>query len=448
MMRINGFVPLFVRLMVFAALPAGMVVGGGRVMAQDRAADEAWFRPEADPVLLKAALLDGDVSSRWIYHDLNAAREQARATGKPIVAVFRCVPCGSAAELDEALSAADGPMADLLDRFVAVRVVKMNGVNRHVFQFDRDVPYAVMFLNADGVVYGRYGTRSSKVRSNLPRYTQPSFRKSLERVLTLHGQYPGNRASLAGKRGSSAEPPAMPEDMPTMQPFPANPKEVRNCIHCHMVGEAGLRKLLIDSRPTRRDLWPFPLPENLGLRMNSDDNLLVRSVAADSPAARAGVEPGDLLVSLGQQPLVSEADVQWVLHHAPDEAKLAVVLRRGGESVQKTLDLQGDWRKSATSWRASLGPARPGLMLEPDPFKQKQGVGPADMGLTVRYPRGPAVKAGLRNGDLLIAIDGRSDLLMEADALKYIHIDRADAASADLTVLRKGEKLTLTLPLR
>lgn len=77
--------------------------------AQD--ASEDWFRPEADPRALKRLLEDTHVSDRWIYHDLDAARLRARKTGKPLLVVFRCVPCGSAPGLDGALCTAGGAEA-------------------------------------------------------------------------------------------------------------------------------------------------------------------------------------------------------------------------------------------------------------------------------------------------------------------------------------------------
>lgn len=138
--------------------------------AEPRDAEPVWFRAETKPSELKKSL-DDSVSDRWIYHDLDAARAQARKSGKPVLALFRCVPCGSAQDLDDKISRADSPLAGLLDQFVCVRVVKMNGVNRHVFEFDRDVPYVAMIVNADGAVYGRWGTRVSSSRKELPRHT-------------------------------------------------------------------------------------------------------------------------------------------------------------------------------------------------------------------------------------------------------------------------------------
>jgi hypothetical protein len=41
---------------------------------------------------LQRRLGDVDIGEHWIYDDWNAARERALAVGKPIFAVFRCVP--------------------------------------------------------------------------------------------------------------------------------------------------------------------------------------------------------------------------------------------------------------------------------------------------------------------------------------------------------------------
>lgn len=434
----------------------------GGAPAADRSED--WFQPETDPETLKRALGEESVSDRWIYHDLDAARAEARRSGKPILALFRCVPCGSAPTLDGALCTvggaeasqfeaeirrAGGNLDSLLDQFTVVRMVKMNGVNRNLFAFDRDVPYAVMFLNADGTVYGRYGTRISKDRKELVRHRLSSLQQSLNRTLEIHADYPRNKTALAEKR-PQPDGPAFAEKLPAFEPFPPehNPRLVSNCIHCHTVGEAELRQTILDGDLALRDLWPFPRAENLGVKIAVDHGLKVESVDAGSAAARAGLRAGDVLRELDGQPLVSEADVQWALHHAPDEASLPVEALRGGRTVRSTIKLTGDWRKSDGNWRASIRPARPDVKLVPDPQKRRKGIAANETGLIVHYPTGVATKAGLRNRDVLIAVDGRTDLLTEADFLKYIHIDRPDAKSVRLLVLRRGKRIPITLPVR
>ncbi|MBI3463681.1 MAG: hypothetical protein HY000_11580 [Planctomycetes bacterium] len=41
---------------------------------------------------LKKALKDTEVAPHWIYDDIPKAFAQAKATGKPLLVVFRCVP--------------------------------------------------------------------------------------------------------------------------------------------------------------------------------------------------------------------------------------------------------------------------------------------------------------------------------------------------------------------
>lgn len=238
------------------------VVDAEETSPPERRKSEDWFRPEAGPNSLKRALKDDVVTDRWIYNDLDAARLQAKKVGKPILVVFRCVPCGSAPGLDGAvctaggteasefeaqIRAAGGVIDSLLNQFVAVRMVKMNGVNRAVFRFDRDVPYVAMFLNADGVVYGRYGIRVSRDRKNLRRHKLTSFQQSLRRAIKLHQEYPKNKEQLKANRTAPVKI-VFAEDLPTFKPFPAkyNPV-VKNCIHCHTVGEAEIRLFLMAS---------------------------------------------------------------------------------------------------------------------------------------------------------------------------------------------------------
>ena len=43
--------------------------------------------------------------------------------------------------------------------FVLVRILNMRGVNLNVFDFDYDMTWAALFLNAQEKVLGRYGSR-------------------------------------------------------------------------------------------------------------------------------------------------------------------------------------------------------------------------------------------------------------------------------------------------
>lgn len=48
-----------------------------------------WLYAQSD---LQRNLKDTNVGKHWIYNDLKEGNAQAKATGKPLLVVFRCVP--------------------------------------------------------------------------------------------------------------------------------------------------------------------------------------------------------------------------------------------------------------------------------------------------------------------------------------------------------------------
>lgn len=68
------------------------------------------------------------------------------------------------------------------------------------------------------------------------------------------------------------------------------------------------------------------------------DGLLVRGVVDDSPAAKAGVERGDLLASAADRPLTSMDDLFEALDRAGETLPLTIV--RGTEEREITVDLR------------------------------------------------------------------------------------------------------------
>src|SRR5215813_6927911 len=98
----------------------------------------------------------------WIYNDVPKAFAEAKRTGKPIIAVLRCIPCVECVKLDDDLIDADARMKPLLAQFVRVRIVSTNGLDLSLFQFDTDQSFAVFLFAPDGTILGRFGTRSHR----------------------------------------------------------------------------------------------------------------------------------------------------------------------------------------------------------------------------------------------------------------------------------------------
>jgi serine protease Do len=305
---------------------------------------------------LGESLKDIPVASHWIYDDLPKAVAQAREMRKPLLVVLRCVPCPPGRALDEQVMQPDDDLAKVEQQFVCLRVIQTNGLDLNVFQYDYDMSWAAMFLNADMTVYGRYGSRSASGKESDGLLTKSGFRAAAERALALHKAYPGNKGVLAAKTGKPAEY-ATPTAIPGLTDKPEKTNVRQNCIHCHMVKEFAMRAKWEAGKLAGEDLWVYPMPQRIGLTLDVKDGLVVEAVREGSPAAEAGLVRGDHIVNLGGQPLVSTADVQWVLHQALGDTRLAAVIERGDRQHEKTIVLGGDWKS-----RTLPGGPRPGTV--------------------------------------------------------------------------------------
>lgn len=398
---------------------------------------------------LRERLGDVDLAEHWIYDDFARAKAEATRSGKPLLVLFRCVPCQCAEVLDEEVTSEGSELAELERRFVCVRLVQMKGVNLHYFPFDRDLSFCVLFMHSDGTIYGRYGTRATISRTEMTHISLPSFRKSLERALLLHEKHPADKEALAAKRVALSTH-RYAEEMPHLENI-QGPTSAQNCIHCHMAGEGEVKQKWREGKLSERDIWVYPLPENIGLTLDVNDGLLVKRVHDGSPAERAGIKAGDELIAMNRQPLLSQSDIQWALHHLPEGAPCDVRFRRGNEELVCSLSLSGDWRRTEISWRDSLTGIRPGIHVRQISTgeRKEKNIPPEGAALGVRYVQGTHARtAGIRQGDVILAVDGEKKLKDEGDFLKLLRIENADADSVRLFINRKGQTLELSLPLK
>jgi serine protease Do len=398
----------------------------------------------------------------WIYNDLDRGLAEARRTRKPLLVVFRCIPCEACSEFDEQVVRRDPEVRRLMDQFVAVRIVHANGMDLSLFQFDFDQSFAAFFMNADKTIYGRFATRSAS-KDESQDMTMEGFAQALEGALELHAAYPANRHALAGKQSPPSSVRA-PEEFPSLRGkygprlnYEGN--VVQSCIHCHQVAEAERLVYRTNRQPLPTKLLrPYPLPQTIGLTLDPRTRATVRSVAAGTPAAQAGFRPQDEIVLLQGQPILSIADIQWVLHHADDAAELTARVRRENSEQDLQLSLPPGWRNaSEISWRATTWDLRRmatgGLVLRALPPNERRGLSEGEMALRVEYvgqygEHAAAQRAGFRKDDIIVAFDGRNDLASESDLLAYVLQEKTDRGEVTVTVLRNGRRQNLTLPLR
>jgi hypothetical protein len=351
----------------------------------------------------------------WIYNDLNLAKKQAARENKPIFVTFRCVPCKSCAAFDATVAQGNEVIERLArDKFVSIRQVEMKGVDLTQFEFDYDLNWAAMFINADGTVYARYGTQSAEGPDAYNSIA--GLETTMRRVLELHANYPANKAELEAKRGKQ-KPYRTALEMPGLEN-----KEKRkgattrsNCIHCHNIHDAEFAEAQSTGKYTEDMLWRYPLPDNLGLIINAKDGRLVYRVLADSPAAKAGIEPGEEITHINGQAITSIADIQWALNPLPNGGtKVKVTASKTGE---RTLDLAQGWKKTDISWRGSIWSVEPKLNVwapELTPAERRErGLPAEETALLVKWintgePGGRAAhESGLREGDVIVALEGK-----------------------------------------
>lgn len=82
---------------------------------------------------------------------------------------------------------------------------------------------------------------------------------------------------------------------------------------------------------------PLPRAQVLALRLPADTAVRVREVASGSPAAAAGIHPGDLLVSVAGQPARAVDDIHRILATVPVGAEIPVVVLRGTRLEELTV---------------------------------------------------------------------------------------------------------------
>ena len=348
-----------------------------------------------------------------------------------------------------------------MDKFVCVRLVQAWGMDLSRFQFDRDQTWAAFFLNADGTIYGRYGTRTGREASH--DVSIPGLEKALEATLALHAAYPANRTALAGKMGPRS-PWKTAETIPRLRGrFAAVTTEKKRCLHCHFIPSAEVLTLR-DERKSVDDrlLWSYPPPDVLGFTLDPKEIAKVSRVADGSVAATAGLRPGDEITSLEGQPIVSIADVQWVLHRADDDARLDARVVRKGQEIHLVLATDTGWRRRVDmSWRSQswvIGDELLGLHLEllPTEAKSEHGIdanAPAwrIKRFTPKWYKGGnhiARKVGLEKGDVIVAIDGKSLPATKSDLLGYLVQKTQPKDVLALDVRRGRRELKVQLPVR
>jgi serine protease Do len=225
------------------------------------------------------------------------------------------------------------------------------------------------------------------------------------------------------------------------------------CIHCHQVYEFRRAERKAAGTWKREELWVYPLPENVGLELEVDRGDRVRSVRAGSPAEWAGLRAGDVLTGINGVRVAAQADVQYGLHRAPWQGKVAVTWERAGKAHAGQLELAAGWKKTNPTWRPSLLDVLPSLTVYGDDLTaaEKKALGLPAKQLAFRQDKevhAQARKAGVRAGDVIIGIDGRTPEMTMEQFLAHVRQNYLIGDRVTLEVIRDGKRQSLPMVLR
>jgi serine protease Do len=169
---------------------------------------------------------------------------------------------------------------------------------------------------------------------------------------------------------------------------------------------------------------------------------LVSSVDAGGTAAKAGLQPGDVILKLNGEEVSSSNDLPpRVADLKPgDTAKLEIW--RDGKAREISVGIGESHDKELASASAPTEHGRLGLAVRPlTPEEKEQGN--IKGGLLVEEAGGPAARAGIEPGDVILSVNGRS--VSTATELRSL-VDKNDKSIA-LLVQRDNQRIFVPIDL-
>ena len=153
------------------------------------------------------------------------------------------------------------------------------------------------------------------------------------------------------------------------------------------------------------------IAESLG--MKKAEGALVDEAEADTPAAKAGIQPGDVITAVNGTAIKdSRALARDISAMAPDSSAKLDILRKGeAKTITVTLAKMPDQlKKQAKADDTEDGSARgvPHLGVAVAPADEVAGAGDKGVVITAVDPDGPAAEHGLQSGDVILDVGGKS----------------------------------------
>ena len=180
------------------------------------------------------------------------------------------------------------------------------------------------------------------------------------------------------------------------------------------------------------------LAESFGL--SKPTGALVSSVEKGSPAEKAGIEPGDVIVKFDGKEVADSAQLPArVAEMKPGAtAKLEIVRKGSTKELNVTVGELKEGKVATAGGGVQQEPGRLGVAVRPlNPDEQQSG---AKEGLVVENVTGPAARAGIQPGDVILSVNGTS--IHSADQLRSL----VSKAGKHIAILVQREETRIFVP--
>jgi serine protease Do len=188
------------------------------------------------------------------------------------------------------------------------------------------------------------------------------------------------------------------------------------------------------------------LAESFGL--DRPRGALVSSVENDGPAAKAGLEPGDVILGVNGRPIERYGELSGTIAAMKPGVDATLQVWRGGKQQSvpvKVAELKEQQQQVKSGGRQGGRPAeQPSVLgltvrpLEPQEREQADTQGT----LVVEESTGPAASAGVQPGDIIIGVNGK-----RVKTTKELQ-DASKAAGKNVALLIQREDAQIFVPLK
>jgi serine protease Do len=192
-----------------------------------------------------------------------------------------------------------------------------------------------------------------------------------------------------------------------------------------------------------------PLTQDLAksFKLGESTGALVSSVVDGSPAAKAGVKTGDVIVEFDGKKVAKSTDLPGLVADMPVGKNVPIVVMRDGKQVRLNAQIAKLEDESSATGAEPEGKGRLGLSVQPltPPVARELGLKVRE-GVLVRdvVEGGRAAEAGIRAGDVIVEVNRQP--VRTVEDLRARVEKRAKNEPIVMLVNRDGETMYLAIP--